>query len=251
MKKRNLILALGCCLALGTLCFGSEAEEGLKIETRFEKDSFIIEIPVEEGDLGWAADDSQAIAPFVKLGEQGVTGDTFVARYDAVVDGMVTVAVRHYYTGFACDHALTFDLKVRDGAVQEVVGGSEAQNVPEEELDPYLSGEWREEGTQFTELSITKGQERGWDVVLVSPLTQEGLVFKTTIYQDCEKGFVYDKGKFWDLPTDWDGTSSLGEAKTAGTTGCFALEEAEEGLRLTWEDDERSEAMVFEKMEEE
>ena len=151
MKKVLRFLCIG--LSLGSLMIGTfstcfpvfASEEGssevLEVKTSFENGKFYVEIPVEGDDMGWLAEDTPKEAPFVKLREQGTKDGVFTARYDPVVDGMVTVAVKHYYTACACDHLMTFDLKVRDGAVQEVVGGSEAKNIPDEDLDPYLCGE--------------------------------------------------------------------------------------------------------------
>ena len=230
---------------------GSEASQVLEVKTNLDNGRFYVEIPVEEGDMGWLAEDTGKEAPFVKLREQSTENGVFTARYDPVVDGMVTVAVKHYYHASACDHAITFDLKVRDGAVQEVVGGSEAKNSPDEELDPYLCGQWVEEETQFTDLTITKNEQEGWDLVLVSPMSHGAYVFKTTVYQDCEKGLVYDKGKYWDLPEDGNIEAELGEARAFGTSGSFALSEDEGGIKLSWEDSERpEEILVYGKVEE-
>ena len=105
--------------------------------------------------------------------------------------------------------------------VTECTGGSATMSPAEEENDPWICGEWAERDTQFTTLKVEKNPERGWDVEAVSPLTHGAYIFKTTVYYDCEVlGFVYDKGKFWDAPTDGD--AELGEARTAGTIGSFA-----------------------------
>ena len=81
----------------------------------------------------------------------------------------------------------------------------------------------------------------------VSPLTHGAYIFKTTVYYDCEAlGFVYDKGKFWDAPTDGD--AELGEARTAGTVGSFAIGfegDTPESATLTWHDDELGEDRGF------
>ena len=79
---------------------------------------------------------------------------------------------------------------------------------------------------------------------MVSPQDQGAYVFKTTVYQDCEKGLVYDKGKYWDLPEDGNIEVDLGEAKAYGTTGSFFLAEEEGKILLSWEDSERPEEVL-------
>ena len=109
-------------------------------------------------------------------------------------------------------------------------------------------GEWLEQETQFTSLSVEKNPARGWDVEAVSPLTHGAYIFKTTIYYDCERdSFVYDKGKFWEVPiTESDEEAELGEAKIAGATGSFALGgDSADNITLTWHNDENGEDIIF------
>lgn len=244
-----LVLALLC----GPTALAEDVgtPDGLKINTLIEDGSFVIQIPVEDGDMGWYADDAAGEGGAVKLYDADVVEDTFVARYDAAGDGDATVELRHYYNGFACDQVLTWDLRVADGAVQEVLGGSHAANSADEETDPYLVGEWIEAETQFTRMTVGKNPERGWDVEIASPLTHGAYVFKTTIYADClSGGFVYDKGKFWDVPITEEEDAELGEAKIAGTAGTFTFAGDEQDLQLVWSDDARpGETVVFERME--
>ena len=42
-------------------------------------------------------------------------------------------------SGIACDEAFTWDLRVKDGAVQEVIGGSHAQAPDAAELPTAIS----------------------------------------------------------------------------------------------------------------
>ena len=72
-------------------------------------------------------------------------------------------------------------------------------------------------------------------------------MFKTTVQFDCElNAFVYDKGKFWEVPiTDSDEEVELGEAAVAGTTGQFAFVD-DENLALEWYDDSQENTVVFE-----
>ena len=249
MKKWLVLLMAEALCAVSFAAFAEEAEAGLEVNTLIEDGSFVIQIDAE-GDLGWIADDMAQDDSVVKLAFEDTLEGTYVARYEPVGDGDVTVGVRHY-TGIACDHVLTWDLRVADGAVQEVTGGSDTVAVDEAEQDPFLTGEWLEAQTQFTQMTVEKNPERGWDVEIAAPMTHGAYIFKTTIYYDCDlKGFVYDKGKFWEWPsTDSEEEVELGEAKLAGTTGVFTFSEDDQEVYLAWYDDHDPEAdiVVFER----
>ena len=244
--KKLISMIMVLILALCGFSALAEADGGTKINCLIEDGSYIIQIDDPEGDLGWVADDMAQDDTVVKLYDADLIEDTFVVRYDPVADGAVTVAVRHY-TGIACDEMITWDLVVEDGAVKEAVSGTHRGAPDESELDPFTSGEWLEQDTQFTSLSIEKNPERGWDVEAVSPATHGAYVFKTTIYYDCDvEAFVYDKGKFWDVPITDSDEAELGEAKIAGSTGSFTFGgDAIETATLSWHDDGRTEDVVF------
>lgn len=135
-------------------------------------------------------------------------------------------------------------------ALAEEVGQDvslEEEVFPTEVDQDWIVGRWTEYETQFTEMTVEKNPAAGWDVVIVSPLTHGAYIFKTTIRYDAESDrFVYDKGKYWDVPiTDSDEEAELGEAKIAGTTGSFAVVPDEQMLRLTWVDDQNPDAEVI------
>ncbi len=240
---RLLVPVVIAALCLTGLALAEPADAPVRCD--IEDGVYVIRIPDPEGDLGWLADDMAQDDSVVKLADEALEGDEYVVRYAPAGDGEVTVAVRHYI-GIACDRMYTWDLTVKDGVVQENTGGSFTAAPDEAELDPYFSGEWLEEETQFTQLTVAKGEDRGWDVEAVAPLTHGAYVFKTTVYYDCDlNAFVYDKGKFWDVPiTDSEDAPELGEAKVAGTTGSFTLDGDADALALTWYDDVRPEETV-------
>ncbi len=243
--KRRLAIALTLALMLCALA-AAEPSEAADVNTLIDSGSFIIQISVPDGDMGWIADDMAQDDSVVKLYDADILEDTFVARYDPVGDGDVTVDVRHY-RGIACDEAYAWDLRVADGEVREVIGGSHSLSSGGAEQDPLLSGEWVEAETQFHEMFLDKNEYEGWDVVIVSPLTHGAYVFKTTVHYDCWlDAFVYDKGKFFDAPiTDSEEEGDLGEAVVAGTTGSLTLEgDDAEGFRIVWWDDENAESPV-------
>ena len=240
MKKLfAILLTLALCLAGCALAEASgEIEEG-KFNTLIEDGEFIIQVH-SEGDLRWVADDMAQDPSVVELAFADTLEDTFVARYAPVGDGDMTVAVRHF-VGAACDEVMTWDLHVENGAVTEVTGGSYTASPEDAVLDDALVGEWLEAETQFTGMTIEKNPESGWDVEIVSPVSHGAYVFKTSVLFDCElNSLVYDKGKFWDIDGNYDGSAELGEARTAGTTGSFGLVVEDDSLVLDWHDDDEN-----------
>ena len=248
--KRLIAVIMTMPLLLCSMTALAEADlasASTRVNSMIDEGSFVIQIDVGE-DMNWVADDMVQDDSVVKLAYADILEDTFVARYDPTGDGEVSVDVRHY-SGIACDRVLIWDLRVADGAIQEVIGGGETLPAADEDLDPSLSGEWLEAETQFTQMTIEKNPESGWDVEIVSPLTHGAYVFKTTVYYDCEmNSFVYDKGKFWNVPITEEENPELGEAKIAGTIGTFTWDNQE--MILTWVDDSQPDQEVrFERTE--
>ena len=237
MKKLIAVLLAAMLCATGVvLAEGSPEAENTKFHTQIEDGEFIIQVD-SEGDLAWLADDMAQDNSVVELAFMDTVEDTFVARYAPVGDGDVTVGVRHF-SGVACDEAMTFDLHVADGAVQEVTGGSYTTSPEDEMLDEAFVGEWLESDAQNARMTIEKNPERGWDIVVVA---DDAYVFKTSVLFDCERNaFVYGKGKFWDIEGGYDEGTELGEARAAGTTGSFAPAGDEENLVLEWHDDDEN-----------
>ena len=247
--KKLFVALLALTLGLTGFALAEESGEAVneKFNTLIEEGSFIIQVDAQ-GDLAWQADDMAQDPSVVQLYDADTLDGTFVVRYDPVGDGDVTVGVRHF-SGAACDEVMTWDLHVEDGAVQEVTGGSYAVTVYDEKMDEALVGQWQEKDTQFTTLTIEKNPTRGYDVVVVSPVSHGAYVFKTSVLYDCEQNsLVYDKGKFWDIDGEYDGTTELGEAKLAGTMGRFAFEGDDENPVLDWYDaDGQQEDILFER----
>lgn len=245
-----IMLALMLC-ALGALAEEADAGSAPEINTLIEEGSFIIQIPVDEGDEGWQADDMSQDDTVVKLYDADVLEDTFVARYDPVGDGDMTVSVRHYYNGFACDKAMTWDLRVADGAVQEVIGGSVTESPAEADLDSVISGEWIEKENGLSQLTVTKNADGGWDVEVYSPVSQGVYILMANACYDCvQDAFLYDKGKFFQTPVTDSEDAELGEPVVVGATGQFTLE-SEDELTLRWYNDQSPEEdLLFIRMDE-
>ena len=118
--------------------------------------------------------------------------------------------------------------------------------LAEEMQGPDLSGEWLEAETQFTQMTVEKNPENGWDIEIAAPLTHGAYIFKTTIrYDGSLNGYTYNKGKFWEVPITAEENPELGEAKIAGTEGTFTLGGSEEAPVLTWHDDQNPDIEVI------
>ena len=237
MKKMIALILI----ALMSLAGVTALAEGTSINCLINEGSYVIQIDDPEGNLGWvAASEDESI---VNLYDADLIEDTFVARFDPVADGEATVSMKHY-TGIACDEMHTFDLVIKDGAVTESAGGSYTASPDPIEQDPYLIGGWDAQDGGVMVITKNPGG-RAWDVEITSPLTHGAYTFMTTIYYDCDlDAFVYDKGKFWEVPITEDVNDELGEAKIDGTVGTFTFTGDPENLILTWKDDQHPDEAV-------
>lgn len=114
-----------------------------------------------------------------------------------------------------------------------------------------FQGEWVECETQFTQMTIEMNPQEGLDVEIAAPLTHGAYIFKTTVqYDENQRCFTYNKGKFWAVPITEEENPELGEAKIAGTVGTFTFTWKEDRLVLTWVDDSQPDREVrFERAE--
>ena len=237
MMKR--IFAI-CLIAALALCGFALAED---IQGSFEDGCYVITMKVD--DEAWVADEMAQDDTVVRLESAEYADGVFTVKYAPVGDGEVTVAVRHF-KGIACDEMHTWDLDVKDGAVQEVIGGSYTASPDPSDFDAYLLGDWEtEDGMTFMTVSKNPGGA-AWDVEIMSQEDGHSYDFVTTVYFDCELDtFVYDKGKFWRASTGDAGAEDVpDEATQAGTTGRFAFVGDEEELHIDWYDDQ-GESVLF------
>ena len=247
MKRLFAMILTLALLVCGLAAFAEEGATESDVVCGIEDGSYVIRIPDEDGDLGWVADDMAQDDSVLALASAELVDGEFVVRYDPVGDGDMAVHVKHYI-GIACDRMYGFDLHVENGAVTECTDGYFTAAPEEADLDAWLSGEWLEAETQFTQMTIAKNEARGWDVDIIAPMTHGAYEFKATICYDCElNSFVYDKGKYWELPiTDSEEEVELGEAAVSGATGSFTVSGEEEEVYLTWVDDRNpEEGVVF------
>lgn len=123
-------------------------------------------------------------------------------------------------------------------------GTALAEEAPSVAAADYV-GEWVECDTQFTQMTIEMNPVAGLDVEIASPLTHGAYIFKTTLqYDEDQRCFTYNKGKFWAVPITDEPNPELGEAKIAGTTGTFTFAGDSQNLILTWVDDSQPEKEV-------
>lgn len=247
--KKCLAILLAMLLAAG--CFGAlgEGADQEPIEGKIEDGCYILRIPLQEGDPGaWQTDETAGDGPAVRLASLETADGALTLRFEPVNDGTATVLIRHA-EGLACDQMFTFDLLVEDGAIRETTGGSYSASLPEEELDPYISGEWVEDQTQFTALTVTKNEGRGWSAVFASPMTHGAYVFRANLFYDCvSEAFIYEDGTLYDLPTDGE----IGEPQVSGISGRLVYVSAESGaLALSWaaENNPEEREIVFVRVE--
>lgn len=203
---------------------------------RIEDGSYILRFPVQENETGeWVADDMSQDDSIVKLAYARLENGAFEVRYDPVGDGEMAVAVRHM-NGIACDEAHTFELLVKDGKIQEVTGGSYTASPTDEELAAYCIGEWREQETQFTQMTIGTNDEGALTAEIVSPMTHGAYLFRMTLHYDCElNAFMYDDGALYDLPITDSEEADLGEPVQQNLSGrLLLLADENDTLLLSW-----------------
>ena len=187
----------------------------------------------------WCADELAQDDSVVKLAASGTENGIFTARYEPTGDGEITVCLRHFNEHNTCDELYTFDLLVKNGKVQEETGGSYTASPDEADLNPFFSGEWLEENTQFTMLDVTKNPGDGWTVEITSPISHGAWIIRATVYYDCDyDAFVYADGVKYDLVP---GEETQEKEAEAGLWGTLKFGGTEENLQLVWYDMNQSE----------
>lgn len=231
--KRMLACLLALLLALPALGTAlAEEEQDGAIVCRIENGSYVIRIPVAEGDENWYVDEFTNASGVVRAAKAQFGDHAFTVQIDPVSDGDATVVVCHRDTPFTCDQVHTWDVRVRDGAVVESVGGSFTASPDEMEMEPFFSGEWLEKDTQFTCMTVKKNPEKGWDVEITSPMTHGAFVFRAAVCYDCYfNALLYRDGRLFDLPADG---GAPGDPAQTGLSGGFVIEEMSDQIALRW-----------------
>jgi len=242
MKKiLSLVLAIGMLLSL--CCVYAEGIEkndySSTITGKIEDGCYIITVRTNPNDQGeWTADEMSQADSSVMLDRVDHEEGAFIARYKPVKDGKATIKIRHYSEHRVCIEMHSFDLLVKDGAVQESVGGSYTASPVEDDLDKYFSGEWLEKDTEFTILDVTKEIAGGWHVELTSPISHGAWIIRATAFYDCDyDAFIYADGIKYNLSPD-EKTPEIQVA--TDLWGMLKFSSTEENLQLIWNETENS-----------
>ena len=239
-RMTTILLVLTMAMLMGIAA--AEIKENVPINCEIENGSYVIRIPTAENESCWQAEaiDKEGVVTVIETVE--TKDGLYTVRFIPTQDGESTVSVRHF-SGIACDQVFMWTLTVQNGEVQENVGGSYAASPAEEDLDPYISGEWKEKDTQFTQMNIAKNPNRGWDVEIISPMTHGAYDFRATMSYDCARdAFVYENGQLFDLTPE--GKPSITSANQ-GMKGIFRFQgENEDEIAIVWINDELSEESI-------
>ena len=212
----------------------TEIQGGTRMTGGIEDGCYLLLVETEDEDTGWSVLDPDEEDPVIKVTEAVYREDGFYVRCEAGKDGTGTLTLVHDNDDMITDQVCTFDLVVRDGAIEECVGGSSVSSPEDEELEEVLCGEWTEAETQFTRMTITRNPDSGFDVRIVSPVSHEAYVFTATVGYDCYmEALVYHNGAFYPAPIE--NTDELGDPEIVNETGMihFAAD-SEENLSLVW-----------------
>ncbi len=250
--KHTKTLLLTLAVILGAACQAGAAEtEPEPITGSIEDGRYVIQVPVEEGDLGWAADAGEQDDTVVQLESEEIGDGYYTAIFRPVNDGIKTVVLRHY--DIVCDQIHTFDLKVENGAVTESVGGSFTASPDDESLAPYILGGWVETEEKMDFMDISKNEEKGWDVEITSVDPSGMYLFRGTMYYDCDfDEFLCPYGELYEMPeTTGEEEPELGEPVEEGFSGAFRFAGTDEAnLKLewlNWAEEQDPEPVVFER----
>lgn len=236
MKKLLLTLTV---LALTLSCAHVLAEEPERplFTGSLENGCYILKIALDPADNGeWNAEKIDPDHSVVELSGAERTDDTLTVRYLPVQDGTATVFLRHF-SGPVCDQMHGIDLLVKDGQIAEATGGFYTASPGDEDLSGVLTGDWLEEETQFSVLTVGKNENGGWTAEIVSPMTHGAYLFRAQIQYDCEQdALVYSDGAFYDIPiTEGTEAPEPGEPTVSGAKGCFRMSRDDGGkIILTW-----------------
>ena len=100
----------------------------------------------------------------------------------------------------------------------------------------FGTGEWREQETQFTQMTISTNDEGLLTAEIISPMSHGAYLFRMTLHYDCElNAFVYDDGAVYELPITDGEETALSEPTHQNLGGRLLLLTAEnDQLLLSW-----------------
>lgn len=251
MMMAAVLAMVGCAGSSGQSAAASSSDQASpssettsSSEASTEVSTYAIELAVPEGQSGeWRTDDPNMMeSNIVKLVSAEMEGGTFVARYEAVNDGSTTVNLKHY-DGPACDMLYTYTLTVANGQLSQEGDPVETKAPDASVLDPFLSGKWAENESQFAELTVEKGAEGGWLAEAVTPATHSAHIYKMTLHYDCDlQKLVYDDGMTYDVPITDSEDGELGDPVATNQQGIVEMISSDDGaVVLFWNAEANSE----------
>ena len=231
-----LLLAAALCAGI-TAAIAEALPQGNALLGGLEDGNYVVRIPCTQEEASfWAAEDDPNEEKIVSLVFAGWEDGAFTARYaPGADDGEITLDVTRFDDRGAAREIYSFDLRVRDGAMLEPAGGAYEAAPSDEELDPYIAGEWRQEETQWESLFAERNPEGGWDIEIISPLTHGAAVFLGNFRFSCgENALVCTDGALYEAPiTDGETEAGYGALISDGLYArIFLLPDSEAGDNL-------------------
>ncbi len=237
MKKlMSLLLVLAVCFC-GAALAENAGDRGDALAGTLTGGGYEVRIPcTQEEANSWVAEEPGEENGIVSLASAAWEDGAFIARYAPVGDGEQTVRILRCDDLLAAKEVYTFDILVKDGAIQEAAGGSYAAAPSDDELEPLLSGEWLQEETQWDSLFVSRNPEGGWGIEILSPVTHAAAVFLGRFSYDCdEDALICLDGSLYEAPiTDDETESGLGELISEHLQARIVFEagESEDTVRL-------------------
>lgn len=106
------------------------------------------------------------------------------------IDYPTDSTIRLIYTdGLSSGESMDFNMKIENGKITECIGGSQSLPVKDENFEPILSGNWKEEDGGKATLKLTRNPEEGFDGILTDA---KGKEFTFNARYDCiQESFLY------------------------------------------------------------
>ena len=247
-----VLAAAGCAASSGqgsAASSSSQAASSAEIAPSADASSaaaatYEIRLTVPVGLSGeWRTDDPATQENnIVKLVSSEVEEGTFVARYEAVNDGVTSVNLMHY-DGPACDLLYEYTLAVEDGQISEQGNAVEKRAPDADVLGPFLAGEWAEEESQAASMTVEAGPDGGWNAEAAVPAAHSVHLHKMTLYYDCYyQKLMYDDEALYDVAVTDTDEGELGDPVATGQQGIVEIIATDDGkVGLYWNSEANSE----------
>ncbi len=186
-------------------------------------------------------------------------GYAYVGSFRAIEnEGTDTIRLVHT-DGYVVDEYMDFDIRIEDGKIAEITGGSHALPAKDEELAEVICKTWQDAADNNTFLSLTLNPAGGFDGMISDGSGRDG---KTAIYtftagyDIISRALKYKDGGFHEtaITTGEEETEAPAAESSGGAEGLIAFDPAsedEEHLQLILHDEKYTggEDMTFVKAE--